>query len=406
MRLEQDGLAFWFGTPDAPAPSGCVEAHGGTDRVLTSVEVGLQPPSASNAVQVIYSRNGDAPVTVPAALISHDTQLKAQYFIARFPEFHVGDAVDYFVVARSPGLQVPGPGESDKSMASFKVVAGPATEPTTAKHTEPPQMSSAHQPYPRALSAETTGPSSAGVAQTAVDGGNGSRSATLPVQRARSERFGMRAGEKIVVSGRVTWPEGAAAADLVVRVMSKGLREMSPVGEALTDARGSYQVSFDAPLAPTAGLLITVLDSEGQIVITSPLVDRAVSSQMDLVMPSAVAGRPSQYERLTASLGPLLSKLGTDPIETRLAQLTPTDLEVLQRGADMDPAVLSDLITAAKMQAEAAGLGFDIPADLIFGLIRKGVPGTWLAVFQHWPRLQDSAEKAISDGIAPTSMRA
>jgi hypothetical protein len=149
MRVEQGGLAVWFGTADAPAPSGAVEAATGTDGVLASVTVGVQPPSASNSVAVTYRRNGDDPVTVPTVLVSHDPLVKAQYFMARFPEFHVGDVVDYFVVARSPGLQVPGPQEASQFMGSFQVVPDPPAE--DGRDFERPAVSPGHLSSPAVL---------------------------------------------------------------------------------------------------------------------------------------------------------------------------------------------------------------------------------------------------------------
>jgi hypothetical protein len=85
----------------------------------------MQPPSASNAVEVVYRVNGGPPASVPGALLTHDLHQQAQYFQARLPAFHVGDVVDYRVVGRAPGHQVPGPQEAGQFAASFRVVPDP-----------------------------------------------------------------------------------------------------------------------------------------------------------------------------------------------------------------------------------------------------------------------------------------
>jgi hypothetical protein len=136
MRYEQDGVAVWFGTPDAPAPTGDVEAESGTDHVLSTVTVGVQPPSASNSVIVTYRLNDGPPEPAAAALLAHDPNVKAQYFMARLPEFRVNDAVQYSVAAHLPGRQIPGPSQAGQLAASFRVVPDPSAEPAAAQELE------------------------------------------------------------------------------------------------------------------------------------------------------------------------------------------------------------------------------------------------------------------------------
>jgi len=128
MRLEQDGIALWYGTADAPAPTGDVEAPAGSEEAPVSITVGMQPPSASHAVEVMYRVNGGPPATVPAVLLAHDPHLQAQYFQAKLPTFHVGDSVDYLVIGRAPGHQIPGLQQAGQFAASFRVVPDPPPE--------------------------------------------------------------------------------------------------------------------------------------------------------------------------------------------------------------------------------------------------------------------------------------
>src|SRR5690349_1280452 len=128
MRIEQDGMALWYGTPDAPAPSGKVEAAEGSEQAQVSVTVGMRPPSASNSVQVVYRVNGGASATVLGSLLTHDPHQQAQYFQAKLPPFHVGESVDYLVIGRAPGHQLPGPQQTKQFAASFQVVPDPPPE--------------------------------------------------------------------------------------------------------------------------------------------------------------------------------------------------------------------------------------------------------------------------------------
>jgi hypothetical protein len=123
MRFSEQGISLWYGTGDAPAPVGEVEAASGSEEALVSITAAVQPPSASNSVEVTYRVNGGSPATVSAALLSHDLHQQAQYFQIKLPPFHVGDTVDYLVVAHAPGHQVPQQGGQFTS--SFRVVPDP-----------------------------------------------------------------------------------------------------------------------------------------------------------------------------------------------------------------------------------------------------------------------------------------
>jgi hypothetical protein len=132
MRYSEDGLLLWYGTGDAPAPMGTIEVARGSEQAQVSVTVGMQPPSASNSVQVTYRVNGGAAATVTAALLAHDPHQQAQYFRAQLPAFRVGDQVEYLAVGRAPGHQVPGPQQAGQFAASFRVVPDPPAEGESA----------------------------------------------------------------------------------------------------------------------------------------------------------------------------------------------------------------------------------------------------------------------------------
>jgi hypothetical protein len=132
MRLEHQGMSLWSATADAPAPEGTVAA--GTEALVT---VGVRPADVSNQVEVRY-RVDQGPVrTVPATWLRNDPTRGSQYFVARLPAFQAGATVEYAIVCRCGGRQVPAPDDARAATGSFTVassaaarLAEPTAEPT------------------------------------------------------------------------------------------------------------------------------------------------------------------------------------------------------------------------------------------------------------------------------------
>ena len=118
MRFECQGISLWYGTDDAPAPGERVAA--GTEVAIT---VGARPSNAHNKVELLYRINQGPTqkLDVPWLRSIHATQ--SQYFRAKFPVLSPGDQLDYTVICRCAGGQVPSPEEAKQFAASFRVVA-------------------------------------------------------------------------------------------------------------------------------------------------------------------------------------------------------------------------------------------------------------------------------------------
>jgi len=101
VRVSQGGVSVWYGTPDAPAPSGVVAAGGDS-----SVTIGIEPPDPGATITVLYRINHGPPYTVAAQPTDHDYPGK-QYFKAQLDGFTSGDKVEYVAIYRSQGLQIP-----------------------------------------------------------------------------------------------------------------------------------------------------------------------------------------------------------------------------------------------------------------------------------------------------------
>src|ERR1700722_12632315 len=125
MRLSQQGVSLWCGTPDAPAPSGPVSA--GAD---TSITVGLQPHDAHASVTGLYRGKHGNPQMLPAQPV-HAGGSGSQYFRAHLSGFKPGDKVEYVPIYRSGARQIPSNEEAEKYVASFTMGA-PAAHPAAA----------------------------------------------------------------------------------------------------------------------------------------------------------------------------------------------------------------------------------------------------------------------------------
>jgi hypothetical protein len=131
MRVSEGGVSVWFGTVDAPAPSGVVAADGDT-----SVTVGLQPPDSAASVTVLYRVNHGVPHTVAAPPTHHDAAGK-QYFRAQLSGFKSGDKVEYVALYRSGTRQIPSNQEAESHVVTFTV--GPAQAATHPEGSHGPQ---------------------------------------------------------------------------------------------------------------------------------------------------------------------------------------------------------------------------------------------------------------------------
>ena len=118
MRIENNGLALWYGTDDASAPEG--EILIGDDITLM---VGVKPMDANNKVEVVYSVNQGARQTISATWWRNDLASKTQYFRASFPALRVGDMVEYAIICRCAGKQVPDLKQAQQLENSFHVIA-------------------------------------------------------------------------------------------------------------------------------------------------------------------------------------------------------------------------------------------------------------------------------------------
>lgn len=139
MQFEYQGMSLWYGTPDASVPGETVLA--GTE---VAIAIGVRPIDASHRVELLYRINQGSIETVVAKWQRNQTASNSQYFKARLPGFQAGDTVEYRVICRCAGRQVPSPEEAEHFTGSFRVIE-PGTQPAptmAANESSPPKPNS------------------------------------------------------------------------------------------------------------------------------------------------------------------------------------------------------------------------------------------------------------------------
>jgi hypothetical protein len=267
------------------------------------------------------------------------------------------------------------------------------------------------------------------------------------------------AERRFVVSGQLTWADGTPVADVVVRAVDQDLRNEQPLGphaphfahETRTDAAGRYEIiytrrQFAHAEVKTADLIVRALDANGTVAASSPTMFNAPEvADIDLTLSGAVAGQPSEYERLVAAVAPLLRD--ADPPE--VTSLESTDLGFLASETGANQTQLSDLLTAVGLYQDAVAAlnaapgastdgqnsssGTPQPADpgappapsasgsdptggaaitspdllvpAFYGLLREGLPATWIGLLQTGQAtINGSLTAAVNDGIVPSAV--
>ena len=249
-----------------------------------------------------------------------------------------------------------------------------------------------------------------------------------------------------VVWGHVTWADGSPVVGIAVRAVDQDLRVEQPLGphapsfttETRTDAWGAYEIrywraQFARAEIATADLIVRALDRTGMVVAASPTMFKAPArSVIDLTLSGAVAGQPSEYERLAALLTPLLADL-TPP---DVSSLLPADLEFLAGETNADRARIGQLIKAAVLYRDAVSASrsgpqatqaatapgevvgglpaphsgrvieaTDISMAAFYGLLREGMPADWAELLWSGQSVIEGALKAaIREGIVPAEL--
>lgn len=203
-----------------------------------------------------------------------------------------------------------------------------------------------------------------------------------------------------VVSGAVRDANGNLVAGVIVRAFDRDLRSEERLGEASTDAKGSYEISygpeqFRRAEKKTADLLVRAYDLEGTELAASAIHFNANAAEViDLTIGTEKLRPQSEYERHIAELNPLLE-------DVPLARLTTADIGFLAAETGIDRQHI-DYLVSSQIWSPKTGVQ---PAAL-YGLQRTGLPATLPELLAESQQSQRAGlESAISSNVIPLSVQ-
>jgi hypothetical protein len=178
-------------------------------------------------------------------------------------------------------------------------------------------------------------------------------------------------------------------------------------GPTRTDAAGHYEIRYitgqAAPAdAPAVDLIVRAFDANGKIVAESPVLFNAPEeASVDLAVSGAVAGQPSEYERVVDAVTPLLT--GLNPPE--LTGLEASDLDFLVGATKIDRVRLTALLISVALHRDAVATGSAVPVEAFYGLLRKGLHGDWVSLLlSPTTTLTGLLVAAVEDGTVPVAL--
>lgn len=176
------------------------------------------------------------------------------------------------------------------------------------------------------------------------------------------------------VRGRVVHPDGRAASDLVVLAFAVDGTEATDevnLNEDVTDDEGQYCIPYQGQGDPTNGneppdLRVRAYEpgeaGQGDPVATSPIVVSPGRHQVvDLVVGDEPYRGPAEFDRIKATLDPLLENGDLDPSPDRVSYLA------TKTGLTEDR--ITDYLQSRRLEDQS-----DAPAPAFYALLREGMP--------------------------------
>lgn len=201
-----------------------------------------------------------------------------------------------------------------------------------------------------------------------------------------------------LIRGTVRDAGGVPAARVRVRAFDRHLRERRPVGEAVTDADGAFEIRYPLdqngaaePAAPN--LVVVAEDGSGLEIGASTTAFRAPPAvQVEVRLTRALAD-DSELTRLQASVAPLLGRL-------ELADVTAADQEFLAGHTGAPVERISRLVWAERAARDS---GVDLA--LVYALASQNLPADMKAL-AHQPAasLVEVVRRAIRERVVPRAV--
>lgn len=419
MLFEHQGITLWYDTPDAPAPGENVRVG---DEI--TIIVGIGPADINNKIEVIYRINRGATERLAAEWLRHDVSSQAQYFIARLPAFQAKDTVEYTVIGRCGGRQVPPPERATQFISRFTV------------------NDSDNRLLATSIAEENLFAVDRSARNTTIN-------ATSPRLREVLTNSNSRA-EEYSIAGTIVLPEGIDRAGIQVRALDRDLPSLERrngitpqiLGEAITDVQGYFQIAytldrfsqaegispFRSSKTKNADLSFLVFDRLGRELSIQRIVtqdreygtDRIIfnaptSIEVGIFIDTLPEIVTSEYEQLNATIAPVIGDLPLAELTESDVERNDNDLDFLTDELDLDRENKEHLkwLRRSALLAQQTAL----PIEAFYGWGRRGtlnnfagqptfsiadVPAVLAVLFAiDSAELRQVLQTAISDKIIP-----
>lgn len=176
------------------------------------------------------------------------------------------------------------------------------------------------------------------------------------------------------VRGTVTHASGPALPRMVVRAIERGIFEERELGKVRTSDTGTFTIEYRLEAGRPVDLQLQVLDRKKACVARSAVFLRAPSDhRAQLVVTDPDWPVPSEFEILGWRLEEVMEATDQD-----LDQLEGLPLAVAAGQAGVDVGATVALVTAQRLSHET-----DIDAEILYGLLRAGLPSDPIRLFTH-----------------------
>jgi hypothetical protein len=203
------------------------------------------------------------------------------------------------------------------------------------------------------------------------------------------------------VEGHIILQHGQPAQQITVRLYSRGFGGAATLlGEAMTDERGFYTLPYHLDGNPP-NLEVRAVDPQGQeISLSATKFNASKHEVLNLVAPANAQQLSPEYHRLTADLAKHVDSL--DRIADAEESDERQDLTLLHRATGWDARLITLAALAQRLHRETR-----VPADVLYGLFRVGLPTDPVQFAQIDLRVFGKAlDRAVEAGIiGPDALR-
>ena len=201
-----------------------------------------------------------------------------------------------------------------------------------------------------------------------------------------------------VVRGTVRDAGGKPVFDIEIQAFDQDLPSLNRdqlLGDARTAADGTYEIGYAAQQFARAekggaDLLVRAVGKRGTVLAEAELFNAPAQALVDLVVQQA--GGPSEFERLTAEVRPLIVHLPIDALSGK-------DVDFLAKETGVEARFIEFFVTAHRHSLRGRP-----PVDpaAFYGLMREGVPAELPALLVQAPAvLRRALAGAVKDGTIP-----